>query len=119
MPAALALTATFVLAMHAQAQATLVDDSAKSAGKTTEVLVGVTSTAMPAAPLFGRRAVELQNDGPATIYCAVGGAAVVGHSRAVAAGASWNVDLGDGVPLACIAAVAQVSGAATIVTEVR
>ncbi len=103
----------------AAAQATLVDASAKSTGKTTEFLVGISSSTVSPLPLFGRRAVEVQNNGPATIYCAIGVPAVVGHSRVVAAGASWSVNLGDGVSLNCIASVAQVSGAATIVTEVR
>ena len=104
-----------------------VDAAAKFTGATTEVLVlNATQTAMPTTPLAGRRAIEIQNLGPNAIYCAIGPAAtlptaVLLKSRQIAAaGGVWAVDLNDKIIVRCLAATAnQVTGAATIVTEVR
>lgn len=104
-----------------------VDNSAKFTGATTEVLVlNATQTALPATSLAGRRAIEIQNLGPNAIYCAIGPAsapptAVLLKSRQVAAsGGVWAIDLNDKIVVRCLAATAdQVTGAATIVTEVR
>lgn len=107
--------------------ATDVNGRANGTGVTSEVLVlNATQTAMPAAPLSDRRAIEIQNLGPNAIYCAVGPAsapptAVLLKSRQIAAsGGVWAVDAGPNIIVRCLAATAdQVTGAATIVTEVR
>lgn len=103
------------------------DASAKFSGATTEILVSNTvQTAVPTTVLANRRAIEIQNLGPNAIYCAVGPAAtpptaVLLKTRQVAAsGGVWAIDLGPNVIINCLAATAnQVTGAATIVTEVR
>lgn len=67
-----------------------------------------------------RRGLEIQNRGPNSEYCAVGesAAAVVTKAREVASGASWSMSLPAGRHVYCKAATAdQVTGAATIVTE--
>ncbi len=107
--------------------ATDVNGRANGTGVTSEVLVlNATQTAMPAAPLSDRRAIEIQNLGPNAIYCAVGPAsapptAVLLKSRQIAAsGGVWAVDAGPNIIVRCLAATAdQVTGAATVVTEVR
>jgi len=100
-----------------------VSAAAYSAGITTESLVSASvATTVPSSALIGRRAVEIQNLGPNAIYCALGGTApVVSKTRAIAAsGGVWAIDLGAGVIVKCLAATAdQVTGAATITTEVR
>lgn len=67
-----------------------------------------------------RQGVEVQNLGPNPIYCEVGtGTAVVTKSRRIPAGEAWGVAARYGVTVYCRAATAdQVTGAATIVTEV-
>ena len=83
-----------------------------------ELLVGTSSTLVPA--LTGRRAIELQNLGPNTIYCALSATPVLTKSRRIQTGESWALDLPDVIPVRCIAATAaQVTGAATIVTQTR
>lgn len=84
---------------------------------TTETLVLTTSTAMP--KWTNRRAIEIQNLGPNTIYCSLTAAAVVGKSRAIVPGGTWSLEINYKIPIYCIAATAnQVTGAATITTEV-
>lgn len=112
-------------------QAWMTDASAQFSGITTEVMVdNTTQTAMPATPLSRRRAIEIQNLGPNPIYCAVGPVstpptAVLTKSRRIeaATGSSsdkWALDIGPNVIVRCLAATAdQVTGAATIVTELR
>lgn len=83
---------------------------------TTEVLVLTTPTAMPKVSF--RRAIEIQNLGPNDIFCAGSSAgAVVNKARRIEAnGGTWWFTAADQVW--CIAAsAAQVSGAATIVSE--
>lgn len=95
---------------------------AELSGKTTEVLVSnAVATAMPTTPLAGRKAVELQNLGPNAIHCTVDGTAPVAtKARRVDAGGTWSLDAGDKIAIRCIASTAaQVTGAATIVTELR
>jgi hypothetical protein len=87
---------------------------------TQEVLVLTTATAIPA--LGARKAVEIQNLGPNSIFCALtsSSAAVVNKARKIAASETWALDVGDTIPIYCIAATAaQVTGAATVVTQVR
>lgn len=84
----------------------------------TEVLVQATPTEMPRTK--GRTAFEAANNGPASIYCAPSSAgAVVNKARPVGAGTAWGLDAKDSSRWWCIAAVAQVTGAGTIFTELR
>lgn len=84
---------------------------------THEVTVGTSPTAM--GTLTGRAHLEIQNIGPGPIYCAVASSAdaVVGKARRIDIGAAWALD--SNVQIYCVASVAQVTGAATIVTELR
>ena len=121
----LAFVALLLFAFTASAVDT--NNRANGTGVTTEVLVSnAVQTALPATPLADRRAVEIQNLGPNAIYCAIGPAAtpptaVLLKSRQIAAsGGVWAVDAGPNVVVRCLAATAdQVTGAATVVTEVR
>ncbi len=65
------------------------------AGRTQEVLVLTTATALP--QLAQRRAMLLENRGPNPIWCAMGSAsaAVVGKSHKVAAGERFAFNAGD------------------------
>ena len=102
-----------------------VNGAALVAGKTTEVAVtnSAGGTTVPATALTSRRAVELQNNGPNTIYCTVDGTApvVTTNGRWIAAnGGTWSLDIGPLIIVKCIAATAaQVTTAATMVTELR
>lgn len=101
--------------------------AAELSGLTQEVLVLASApVVMPTTALAGRKAIELQNLGPNDEFCCIGTASaactpVVNKSRRVAAsGGTWSLDVGDKAIVKCIAATAdQVTGAATIVTEVR
>lgn len=99
--------------------------SAGAATFTNEVLVLNASAVRMDTGLTGRRGIELQNIGPNAIYCAVssigGGAdAVLTKSRRLSAGETWSMSLPVGPAVYCKAASAdQVTGAATIVTEVN
>lgn len=84
---------------------------------TTEVLVQTTATVLPV--MRYRRAIEVQNLGPNDIFCAgSAAAAVVNKARKVTAnGGTWRFTGGD--TIWCVASTAnQVTGAATIVSEV-
>jgi hypothetical protein len=91
-----------------------------------EVLVLTTATRVDTG-LNLRKGLEIQNLGPNAIYCAfdsvaatAAAAAVVTKARKLDTGAAWAIDLPAGFKVYCIAATAnQVTGAATIVTEVR
>lgn len=92
---------------------------------TNEKLVLNASSVLLTSTLVGRRSVEVQNLGPNPIYCAVVAAstdsadAVLTKSRRVANGEAWALDLPPGRFLYARAATAdQVTGAATIVTEI-
>lgn len=98
------------------------DQSARRAGDTSEVLVtnAAGGTIIPA--FTGRKAIEIQNLGPNAIYCTVdGGAPVVGsHGRKIATDSVWSLDAGPAIVIKCIAATAaQLTTAATIVTQLR
>jgi hypothetical protein len=105
-----------------------VNISGRRAGVTTEVTVtnAAGGTTVPATPLIQRKAIEIQNLGPNPIYCTIDGTApVVAKARRIdALGATaqpaWSIDAGPSIVVKCIAATAaQVTGAATIVSEVR
>lgn len=118
------LALALALPALAPAQVQPVDNTARTAGKTTEVLVSNAAggTAVPSATFSGRRTLEIQNLGPNDIYCTVDGSApVVNKSRKVAAnGGSFALAVGGQIPVKCIAdAAAQVTGAATIATEIK
>jgi hypothetical protein len=92
------------------------------ADRTTEVLVTTAGTQLP--KLQARRGLEVYNNGPNAICCAFAtysATAVSGNScRPIAAGASWAVDARDSSSILCKATSAnQVTGAATIVSEVQ
>ncbi len=97
--------------------------AARRAGATTEVLVLASGpVTMPTTALVQRKSIELQNLGPNPIYCTVGGSApVLLKSRQVPAnGGTWSLGVGPSVLVKCLAATGdQVTGAATIVTEVQ
>jgi hypothetical protein len=102
--------------------------AARVAGKTTEVLVtnAVGGTTVPTTALTDRKAIEIQNLGPNAIYCTIDGTApVVSKARRIDALGStaappWSIDAGPNIVVKCIAATAaQVTTAATIVSEVR
>lgn len=83
-----------------------------------EVLVSnASATQLPSTS--GRHSVEILNNGPNTIYCAFNSTyAVVNKARPIRSGDSWSLDAPSTVKIYCIAATAvQVTGAATIVTE--
>lgn len=101
-----------------------VNIGAQIGGKTTEVAVtnGAGGSAVPTTCLAGRKAIEIQNNGPNTIYCTVDGTAPVAttNGRWILAAGAWSLDAGCNVAVKCIAGTAaQVSGAATMVTELK
>lgn len=85
-----------------------------------ETLV-LASAAVEMPRTSGRTAIEMQNLGPNPIYCAFTQAgAVATKARRIAAGETWALDIKHTVRIWCIAGTAdQVTGAATIVTELR
>lgn len=83
--------------------------------------VQVDTGSVAAAAGGQRRGLEIQNLGPNAIYCSVGesAAAVTTKSRKLNTGDAWALDLVAGRHVYCKAVTAdQVTGAATIVTEV-
>lgn len=94
--------------------------------KSTKVCVSnTTQTRLP--QLDGRKGIEIQNRGPNSIHCALGGpthgdggtVAVIGEAREIAAGGTWSLGIGP-EPIYCLAATAaQTSPACTSVTEVK
>jgi hypothetical protein len=94
--------------------------SAYAAPTTTEVLVLSTATAVPTTAAGDRRSIEIQNQGPNPIYCAMTSAtAVSAKARKIDTGGSWGLDLSSGTTVYCITTVDQVTGAATVVTETK
>jgi len=102
--------------------------AARRLGKTSECTVtnSAGGTACPTTALAQRKAIELQNLGPNAIYCTVDGSApVVGKARRIdalgsTAAPAWSIDAGPAIVITCIAATAaQVTTAATIVSELR
>lgn len=97
--------------------------AALGGGKTSEWVVTNAAGGSTLTNLSERRAIEIQNLGPNAIYCTVDGSAPVAttNGRMVAAtSGTWALDVGASVTIRCIAATAaQVSGAATMVTELR
>jgi hypothetical protein len=84
---------------------------------TSEVLVLTTVTALPQASLY-RRGLLIENRGPNPIWCALSSAAtVVNKAHKIAAGERFAFNAPD--KWWCIAETAsQVTGAATVVSEV-
>ena len=89
---------------------------ALAADPTVEVLVLATATPVVTGRT-SRRAVELQNLGPAAIYCSLGGTPVMLKTRRLQPGETWQIDVPTQMIVSCIAAAPQVTGAATIVTD--
>lgn len=89
---------------------------------TNEVLVLNSAATRVDTGLTGRRGIEIQNIGPNAIYCAVGASAdaVLTKARRLNAGETWALDIPVPNTVYCKAATAdQVTGAATIVTEIN
>jgi hypothetical protein len=88
-----------------------------------EVLVGATATRMDPAgsALTGRQAVALQNLGPLPIYCQLRTSTglVVGKAHEVPSGDTWVIGATASTPVYCIAAAAQLTGAATSVEQAQ
>lgn len=98
-----------------------VNTSANSASANGEVLVTTAVTLVPTNPLQNRRAIEIQNRGPNSIFCRVDGSPpAVNGGREIKTDASWSLDCSDVActPI-CITSVNQVTGAATWVTELE
>jgi hypothetical protein len=106
--ALMAATVFATLATHAQSTLT------------NEVLVLTTPTLLPR--LSNRKAIEVQNLGVNSIFCALtdSSKAIVNKARRLQPGETWVLDIGPTLPIYCVAATAsQTTGAATIVTEIR
>jgi hypothetical protein len=96
--------------------------STNSAGATSECVVSNTvATTCPATPLAGRTGIELYNNGLRNIYCTIDGSTpVVNKARPIVPQSAWSFPGGAAVTVKCIAdTVAQTTGSATIVSEVR
>jgi muconolactone delta-isomerase len=98
-----------------------VNTSANSSSANGEVLVTTAITLVPTNPLQSRRAIEIQNRGPNSIFCTVDGSSpAVNGGREIKTAASWSLDCSDVActPI-CITSVNQIAGAATWVTELE
>jgi hypothetical protein len=100
--------------------ALLVAATAYAATYTNEVLVLTTATRVDTGPSW-RTAIEIQNQGPNAIYCAIeeSSAAVVSKARKLASGEAWSLVLPWRQKVYCITSVNQVTLGATVVTEVQ
>ncbi len=102
--------------------ALLTPSAATAAEYTNEVLVlNSAAVRVDAGTMRARKGIEIQNLGPNPIYCAVGAQAdaVLTKSRRLTTGETWSMGLFFGPAVWCRAASAdQVTGAATIVTEI-
>lgn len=92
---------------------------AVSLASTNEVLVLTTPTEMPR--LAGSKAIEIQNLGPNPIFCALdtSAKAVLNKARRVDSGSSWALTIPSQRRVYCVATANQVTGAASIVTNIR
>lgn len=88
------------------------------ATSTREILALTTNAVVPRNT--GAKSIDIQNLGPNPIWVALGSAAaVVNKCKKIGAGESWSVDAYYTIPINIIASTAnQVTGAATIITEV-
>ena len=89
---------------------------------TAEKLVLASAATQVDLAITSRKGIEIQNLGPNSIFCALqtSSLAVVNKARKIAAGESWSLALAPNIHVYCKAATAdQVTGAATVVTEVR
>lgn len=90
--------------------------SLASATGTREVLVLTTATTITIADTT--RSVDVQNNGPNNIWCALNATPVLNKSHKVASGGgSWTLPVSKGMTLKCLASADQLTGAATNVTE--
>lgn len=81
--------------------------------------MGTAPSRVPPVTLTFRGTLELQNLGPQPIWCGFSQAtAVIGKARRIGAGDTWSVN-SQNFEVWCVAAVAQVTGAATIASEVE
>jgi hypothetical protein len=102
--------------------ALLFSASAFAAGSGAECCVGTSATEMkPISNALGVRSeLEVQNNGAASIWCAIGDSAkaVVSKCREVKTTAAWPVKASEKVKIFCIATVAQSTGACAVCSEV-
>lgn len=99
------------------------NNSANRAGDTAEVCITNAAGGTTITNMTSRKAIELQNLGPNSIFCTVGGEtplATGAMGRKIAADTVWSLDAGSAITLKCIAAsAAQVTPACTMVTQLR
>jgi hypothetical protein len=118
---------TFLLGLAVVGFLVVCDAAFAQQAQQREVLVlANTSVNMAATPITNRKAIEIQNQGPNSIFCSINyfgggdGGITVGKAREIASGGAWALDIGPTVKVWCRAETAdQVTGAATIVTEIR
>jgi hypothetical protein len=94
--------------------------SAPMSAYAAEVLVLTSATRMDAAPLSGRKGIEIQNNGPNNITCQLRTSTnlTTVKGRIITPGDVWAVGAVGQTAVYCIATTAnQVTGAATTVTE--
>lgn len=84
-----------------------------------EKLVGATATRMDPTPPSGRTSISIQNLGPIPIYCQRGTSTglAVGKGTEITHGQTWTIGATAQTSIYCIAAIAQVTGAASIVEQ--
>lgn len=122
---AIIVFAVATLAVAQTATDTNVNISARRNGKTTEVCVtnAAGGTTTPTTAFALRKAVELQNLGPNSIFCTVDGQSPLSTGalgRRILTGDAWSLDAGANITIKCIAATAaQTTPACTQVTELR
>lgn len=109
------LLLTIALALPAAAADTL---------QAEKLVLNATATQVDLAIVL-RKGIELQNLGPNAIYCVLSSlttapTVTLTKARKLNNGDAWSLDIPPGLHIWCKAATAdQVTGAATIVTEVR
>lgn len=88
-------------------------------GRTSEVLVLTTATALLSEALFFRRSVQVQNLGPDPIYVAFSAATAVATKAWKLATNGTLTVTGESFSLYAVTTVNQLTGAATIVMELE
>lgn len=97
-----------------------VNPAARLSGVTTEVLLigDAGPMPMPATALVNRKAVEVQNAGPAALKCRAGSGS---YLREIAADGTWSLDVADTIVVGCYqnSGTDFVTGNAVVVTEIK
>jgi hypothetical protein len=94
--------------------------AARPTGQTTTVCVGSSATPTPTTPLPDRKAIEIQNNGSAPIYCTIDGSTpvVATNGRWIGAGGAVSFTIGTNLPISYIAAAPQTAPNCTVVSEI-